>query len=128
MGKRSVYTGESAKDRSVNLMDKFITKNNNKAKQHPKLPGRRKDPNVPLELWPLKDQIEYWENRTDADRFDEEYSAYSTWYDEVKRKSGVYPQTFIDFTSKLKPEMRAMWENKVMPRHAVMELRKKGVY
>jgi hypothetical protein len=118
----------SPKDRSINLMDKFITKNANRAKDKPVLPGRRKDKDVPLNLWPLKDQIEYWENRTDADRFDEDYSAYSTWYDEVKRKSGVYPQTFLDFTAKLKTEMRTMWENKMTPRTALIELRKLGVY
>jgi len=128
MGKKSAYTGESAKDRSINLMDKFISKNNNLTKHQPRLSGRRKDPNIPIELWPLKDQIEYWETRTDADRFDESYSAYSTWYDEVKKLSNIYPQTFIDFTSKLKPEMRAMWEQKVMPKQAIMQLRKKGVY
>ena len=128
MGKKSAHSGESPKDRSVNLMDKFITKNANKEKNQPRLPGRRKDPNVPLNLWPLKDQLEYWENRTDADRFDEQYSVYSTWYDEVKRRSGIYPATFVDFTSKLKPEMHEMWENKLSPKYAVRELRKKGVY
>lgn len=128
MGKRSVYSGESAKDRSINLMDKFITKNANREKNHPILPARRKDPNIALELWPLKDQIEYWETRTDADRFDEQYSAYSTWYDDLKQRSGVYPATFLDFTSKLKTEMREMWERKMHPKHAIIELRKKGVY
>jgi hypothetical protein len=128
MGRKSAHSGMSPKDRSINLMDKFITKNANRAKDKPVLPGRRKDKDIPLNLWPLKDQIEYWENRTDADRFDEDYSAYSTWYDEVKRKSGVYPQTFLDFTAKLKTEMRTMWENKMVPRAALMELRKLGVY
>jgi hypothetical protein len=52
-------------------MDKFIARSNRQAAYKPVLPARRKDPDVPLELWPLKDQIEYWENRTDADRFDE---------------------------------------------------------
>ena len=128
MGRKSAHSGMSPKDRSINLMDKFITKNANRAKDKPVLPGRRKDKDVPLNLWPLKDQIEYWENRTDADRFDEDYSAYSTWYDEVKRKSGVYPQTFLDFTAKLKTEMHTMWENKMVPRTALIELRKLGVY
>jgi hypothetical protein len=109
-------------------MDKFITKNANREKNHPILPARRKDPNIALELWPLKDQIEYWETRTDADRFDEQYSAYSTWYDDLKQRSGVYPSTFLDFTSKLKTEMREMWERKMHPKHAIIELRKKGVY
>ena len=128
MGKRSVHTGISAKDRSTNLMDKFISRNEKRAQNQPKLPARRKDPDVPLDLWPLKDQIEYWENRTDEDRFDDVYSAYSTWYDEVKRLSGVYPSTFIDFTAHLKQDMREMWEQKLSPKMAMRELRKKGVY
>ena len=128
MGKKSAHSGESPKDRSINLMDKFITKNANREKNQPRLPARRKDPSVPINLWPLKDQLEYAASRTDADRFDESYQSYSTWYDEVKRRSGVYPATFLDFTSKLKPEMKQMWENKVFPKFAVMELRKKGVY
>lgn len=128
MGRKSAHSGMSPKDRSINLMDKFITRNANREKDKPKLPARRKDKDIPVNLWPLKDQIEYWANRTDADRFDEDYSAYSTWYDEVKRRSGVYPQTFLDFTAKLKSEMREMWENKMPPRAAILELRKKGVY
>lgn len=128
MGKRSVYSGESAKDRSINLMDKFITKNQkqNKHKQH--LPARRKDPNIPIDLWPLKDQLDYYDNMTDAQRFDQKYSSYSTWYDDVKRRSGVYPQTFRDFTANLKTEIREMWERKTSPKEAVSWLRKKGVY
>jgi hypothetical protein len=128
MGKKSAYSGESAKDRSINLMDRFISKSDNRQKQIPKLPGRRKDPNIPVDLWPLKDQIEYWETRTDTDRFNDVYSAYSTWYDAVKTQSGVYHRTFIEFTSNLKSEMRTMWENKTSPKEAVSLLRKKGVY
>ena len=127
-GKRSAYSGMSPQDRSINLMDKFISRNSNRRDGLPILPARRKDTNIPVDLWPLKDQIEYWEGRTDADRFDEMYSSYSTWYDEVKRKSGLYAATFIDFTARLKPEMRQMWENKMSPRAAILELRKKGVY
>ena len=128
MGKKSAHTGISPKDRSAILMDKFISRNANRMKDQPKLPARRKDPNVPLDLWPLKDQIEYWEARTEADRFDEQYAAYSTWYQEVKSNSGVYPQTFVDFTAKLKPNMIAMWENKMFPKQAIRELRKLGVF
>jgi hypothetical protein len=128
MGKKAVYSGESAKDRSINLMDKFITRSENKQRHTPRLPGRRKDPNIPVDLWPLKDQFEYWESRTDGDRFNDMYSAYSTWYDAVKTQSGVYHRTFIEFTSNLKSEMRAMWENKTTPKEAVSLLRKHGVY
>ena len=128
MGKKAAHSGMSPKDRSINMMDKFITRNANREKNQPILPARRKDPNVPIDLWPLKDQLEHHETMSDADRFDELYSAYSTWYDEVKRRSGVYPATFLDFTRNLKPEMREMWERKTLPKTAVLELRKKGVY
>lgn len=128
MGKKAAHSGMSPKDRSINMMDKFITRNANREKNQPILPARRKDPNVPIDLWPLKDQLEHRETMSDADRFDELYSAYSTWYDEVKRRSGVYPATFLDFTRNLKPEMRDMWERKTLPKTAVLELRKKGVY
>jgi hypothetical protein len=128
MGKKAAHSGMSPKDRSINMMDKFITRNANREKNQPILPARRKDPNVPIDLWPLKDQLEHRETMSDAQRFDELYSAYSTWYDEVKRRSGVYPATFLDFTRNLKPEMREMWERKTLPKTAVLELRKKGVY
>ena len=39
MGRKSAHSGESPKDRSVNLMDKFITKNANREKNQPKLPN-----------------------------------------------------------------------------------------
>ena len=128
MGKKAAHSGMSPKDRSINMMDKFITRNANREKNQPILPARRKDPNVPIDLWPLKDQLEHRETMSEAERFDELYSAYSTWYDEVKRRSGVYPATFLDFTRNLKPEMRDMWERKTLPKTAVLELRKKGVY
>jgi len=128
MGKKECHSGPSPKDRAINLMDKFITRNANRAKDKPAPPGLRKDKDIPLHLWPLKDQIEYWETRSNTDKFNDTYSAYSTWYDVVKTKSGVYPTTFMDFTSKLKPMMVEMWENKVSPKLALEELRKHGVY
>jgi len=128
MGKKSAYSGESAKDRSINIMDKFITRNDNKKKSQPQLPGRRKDPNIPIDQWPLKDQLEYWENRTDADRFAELYKSYSIWYDAVKQQSGMYPRTFVDFTYKLKSKLHEMYDSKTYPKDAVYELRKLGVY
>ena len=128
MGRKSAHSGMSPKERSINLMDKFISRNANREKDMPRLPERRKDKNVPINLWPLSDQIEYWQARTDADQFDDEYKVYSTWYDEVKQRSGIYPQTFLDFTAKLKPEMIEMWKNKIVPKTALLELRKLGVY
>jgi len=128
MGRKSAHTGISPKDRSINIMDKFISRNNNKQKNSPMVSGRRKDPNIPVDMWPYKDQIEYWENRTDSDRFNDTYSSYSTWYSEVKAKSGVYHRTFDEFVYKLREEMKTMWEKKTMPKDAVLELRKFGVY
>jgi len=128
MGRKSAHTGISPKDRSINIMDKFISRNNNKQKNNPIVSGRRKDPNIPVDMWPYKDQIEYWENRTDSDRFNDTYSSYSTWYSEVKAKSGVYHRTFDEFVYKLREEMKTMWEKKTMPKDAVLELRKFGVY
>lgn len=128
MGKKSAYTGQSATDRSINLMDKFIKRNENKQQHIKPLPARRKDVNVPINLWPLQDQLDYYANRTDADRFDDDYSSYSTWYSTVKKMSGVYPRTFDEFTHRLKDYLRELWENKTAPKQAVYELRNKGVY
>jgi hypothetical protein len=128
MGRKSAHTGISPKDRSINIMDKFISRNNNKQKNSPVISGRRKDPSIPVDMWPFKDQVEYWENRTNTDRFNEAYASYSTWYSEVKSKSGVYHRTFDEFTYKLRDEMKTMWTNKTMPKDAVLELRKFGVY
>jgi len=130
MGRKSVYVGESAKDRSINLMDKFIKKSDSKNQLVKNLPARRKDPNIPIDLWPEKDQIEYYENRSPSDIFDEIYSAYSTWYSTVKQQSGVYHRTFDEFISArdLKPTLYTLWQEKTMPKDAVYQLRKLGVY
>jgi hypothetical protein len=128
MGKKSAHTGMSPKDRSINLMDKFISRNQKRQEGKPFLSAMRKDPSIPVDMWPLKDQIEYWENRSDADRFDESYSSYSTWYAHVKSQSGLYGPTFMDFTSKLKPLLQEMFDNKMFPKQAVLELRNHGVY
>ena len=128
MGKKSAHTGLSATDKSINLMDKFIKRNENKNQHVKLLPARRKDPNVPINLWPLQDQIDYYANRTDADRFDDDYSSYSTWYSTVKKMSGVYPRTFDEFTQHLKDYLAELWENKTAPKTAVYELSKRGVY
>jgi len=128
MGKKSAHTGLSATDKSINLMDKFIKRNEIKNQFAKQLPARRKDPNVPINLWPLQDQIDYYANRTDADRFDDDYSSYSTWYSTVKKMSGVYPRTFDEFTHHLTDYLAELWENKTAPKTAVYELSKRGVY
>ncbi len=53
--------GESPKDRSMNIIDKFIKREERKNRHKEILPGRRKAKDVPIDMWPLKDQIEYWE-------------------------------------------------------------------
>ena len=128
MGRKSAHTGESPKDRSINIMDKFITKNMNKEKHQIQKSGRRKDPNIPIYMWPLKDQIEYWENRTDADRFDEKYPTYSYWITEVKKLSKVHPSFFSSVIDKLQDMVTEMWETKIFPKEAVSTLRKHGMY
>lgn len=128
MGKKGAHTGMSAKDRSINMMDKFISKNANKQKDKPVLSGRRKDPNIPVYMWPLKDQIEYWENRTDADRFDEMYPVYSYWIDDVQRNTKVHSSFFNDCALKHKDFLKELYEQKTAIKETVSELRKLGVY
>ena len=130
MGKRGAHSGESPKDRSINIIDKFITRNTSKQRFTNMLPGRRKDKDIPVYMWPLKDQIEYYESRTDEDRFKSDYTCYSTWYDEVRTLSKVYPTTFMDLISikKLKPRMQEMYMSCMFPKDAVYELRKHGIY
>ena len=128
MGKKSAHTGLSPKDRSINLMDQFIKKNSIKTKNVPSLPARRKDPNVPIELWPYQDQVDYYENRTEADKFNDKFSNYADWFNEVKKQSKVYPSTFISFVADKKELMTTMYTNKCLPKEAVRELQKLGVY
>ena len=128
MGKKGAYSGMSPKDVSILAMDRFIQRNDRKRSGKKPLPARRKDENIPLHMWPLKDQIEYWENRSEEDRFLDQYPSYGLWLLKVKELSGVYPETFLDFTSKIKPEIRALYDSYTMPKMAVLELRKYGVY
>jgi len=124
MGKKAAHSGESPKDRSVNLMDKFITRNERRNKHQEPLPGRRKDQNVPFHLWPIKDQIDYMDNRSDADRFDDKYPVYSTWIEDVQARTRVYPRTFIDLTSKIQPELKDLFNKKTSVRDAADLLKK----
>ena len=128
MGKKGAHSGLSPKDRSINAMDKFIRRNEQRNELETRLPERRKDKNVPINLWPLKDQIEYYENRTESQKFDEQYPNYSKWYDKIKSISGVYPKTFLDYISPLKQDMKNMFASKTTPRDAMVFLKKKGVY
>lgn len=128
MGRKSAHTGESPKDRSINIMDKFIARSNKKEAHKTLLPARRKDPNISMDLWPLKDQLEYWASRTAGDRFDEQYPAYSYWIAEVQQNSGVHSSFFTDCAAKLKPVLHDLFERKTSVKETVRELRKHGVY
>jgi hypothetical protein len=128
MGKKSAHTGMSPKDRSINLMDKFISKNSKKENQGPRQPALRKDPNIPIHMWPLKDQIEYWDTRSTEDWFKDKYPVFSYWIDEVKTESKVHPTFFTDQTLKLKPMLMEMYDAATPVKEAVRQLRKHGVY
>ena len=128
MGKKSAHTGMSPKDRSINIMDKFISKNANREKNKPVLSARRKDPNIPIHMWPLKDQIEYWETRSADDWFKDKYPVYSFWIADVQKQSKVHSTFFADNAIKLKTMLQEMYDSCTDPKEAVRELRKHGVY
>jgi hypothetical protein len=128
MAKNAAYTGQSAKDRAVNIMDKFISRNNKREQNQPVLPACRKDASIPVDQWPLRDQIEYWNNRTSADYFHETYPAYSYWISDVQKATKVHPTFFVDSTLKLKPRLQEMYDTCIDPKTAARELAKHGVY
>jgi hypothetical protein len=128
MGKKSAYSGISAKDAATNSIDRFIQKNAKRSAHQERLPARRKATDVPVYMWPLRDQIEYYETQSAESKFDEAYPTYSGWYAQVSKLSGVYHTTFIDYTNPLKEVMAELYESMVPPKMAVMELRKYGVY
>jgi len=125
MGKKG-YQGESPKDRATNIMDKFIQRSDRKAAQQESKPLRRKDPNIPMELWPLKDQIEYLDNRTPEQRFYRKYT-YSSWYNEVLEKSGMYPITFRDCVSPHRDRLLELYNECTSTREAVSTLQKENI-
>jgi hypothetical protein len=128
MGKKSAHTGESPKDRCINIMDKFISRNAKREKNQPIKPGIRKDSNLPTYMWPIKDQIEYWEKRTDADRFREDFPVYSYWIAAVQQQSKVHPSFFTQQALKLKTLLDDMFATCTDPKEAARQLRKHGVY
>jgi hypothetical protein len=79
-------------------------------------------------MWPLKDQIEYWESRTDADRFNDKYPVYSFWISDVQALSKVHSSFFNDQALKSKTMLQDMDDEKTMPKDPVAVLRKHGVY
>lgn len=126
MGKRG-YQGESPADRSINLMDKFIKRSEKKQAFEKKLPGRRKDKNIPIDLWPLKDQLEYWDNLTDDQLFDRKWSCYGDWLEKIFELSNEYHRTFSDTTAPHKDRIRELFNNKIKPKEALRILQKEGI-
>ena len=108
-------------------MDKFITRTTEKTERAEIKPIRRKDPNIPMELWPLADQIAYWDNLGQSDWFDRMFPAYTLWLASVKDYSEMYPITFTDVTSPHKSRLRELYEGKVRPKTAVRMLRNEGI-
>lgn len=128
MAKKAVI-GTSPKDSSVDKMDRFIQREERKEQQNLRRYGKKDLSRVPFNEWPLDKKLEYLDNQTDSDKFKDRYTSYSVWYDAVKKKSGVYPSTFVDWTAKIKDVMRDMYDRSVKPKDAVYILKKEhGIY
>jgi len=119
--------GTSPKDRSMHIIDKFIQRTERKEKYKEKLPARRKAKDVPIDLWPLQDQIEYWENQTPQQKFDRKYKCYIDWFDMLEEISGQYHTTFLDQVLKYKDRLTELFNNKILPKDALELLRKEGI-
>ncbi len=126
MGKRG-YQGESATDRSINLMDKFIKKSEKKNAFKEKLPARRKDKSIPIDEWPLKDQIEYWENMSEADKFDRKYKTFDTWFDIIKDMTGYPIISINDMVSGHMDTIKEKYLKRIKPKDAFRELQQEGI-
>ena len=131
MGKKAVI-GTSPKDSSIDKMDRFIQREERKEQDNHRKFGKRKDwSKVAFDEWPLDKRLHYLENMTAVEKFNEKYTSYSTWYDAVKKKSGVYPNTFIDWTSRadVKLAMREMFSKATSVKDAVDILKREhGIY
>ena len=121
--------GASPKDRSMDIMDKFIKKQERKDRHKELLPARRKAKDVPMDLWPLKDQLEYWENITPAQKFDKKYNSYIDWMDTLKELTGYPDSSFIDMISPAshKERLRELFTQKILPKAAQQTLQKEGI-
>lgn len=115
--------GESPTERAIDLMQKFIKRSESKQKRSNVISGRRKDPNIPIHMWPLKDQLEYWDDMSYEDRFARKWGDYQTWLTAIREKSGMYHITFRDCISKHKEQLRKLHSDCIIPRKAVQILR-----
>ena len=130
MGKKAVI-GTSPKDSSTDKMDRYIQRNERKEQQNLHRHGKKDLSKIPMDEWPLKKQLEYLNNRSDADKFKDKYSSYSFWYEEVKKESGVYPTSFIDWSSRAdtKQALQDMYAKCVSVKDAVYILKREhGIY
>tara|TARA_R100001509_G_C4855229_1_gene211456 strand:- start:211 stop:606 length:396 start_codon:yes stop_codon:yes gene_type:complete len=121
--------GDSPKDRSMNIIDKFIKREERKNRHKEILPARRKAKDVPIDLWPIKDQIEYWENQTDEQKFNRKYKSYIDWLDTVKDLTGYPDRSFMDMVTPKnnKERIRELYSQKVLPKDAYQKLIKEGI-
>ena len=76
MGKKAVI-GTSPKDSSIDKMDRYIQRNERKEQQYLLRNGKKDLSKIPMDEWPLEKQLEFLNNRSDADKFKEKYSSYS---------------------------------------------------
>jgi len=121
--------GASPKDRSMDIMDKFIKRSERRNKHKEHLPGRRKSKDVPMDLWPLKDQLEYWENITDGQKFDRKYGSYIDWMNKIKDITGYPDRSFMDMISPVKhrERLKEVYAQKVLPKQAYQILLKENI-
>jgi hypothetical protein len=121
--------GESPKDRSMNIIDKFIKREERKNRHKEILPGRRKAKDVPIDMWPLKDQIEYWENQSDEQKFNRKYGSYIDWLDTVKDITGYPDRSFMDMISPKnnKERLQELYSLKILPKQAYQMLIKENI-
>ena len=127
MGKKGAYTGESATDRSINLMDKFIKRSEKKNAYIDQLPARRKSKDVDRDLWPLKDQLEYWDNMTPQEKFDRKYKNFYDWFDEVKDLINYPTISINDMVSGNMDAIKEKFKSKIKPREAYQQLEREGI-
>jgi len=127
MGKKGAYTGESATDRSINLMDKFIRRSEKKNAYTDQLPARRKSKDVDRDLWPLKDQLEYWENMTDEEKFDRNYKNFVDWFDQVKDLTNYPAISIHDMIIGHMDVIKEKFKLKIKPKEAYRQLQREGI-
>lgn len=128
MGKKSAHTGMSPKDISINAMDKFISRNDRKRDSDFQRLGRYCHEDQPVDIWPLQDQINFYDTNKQRIVFELDYPSYSVWRDQVMDTTGVYPSTFLTFIMPHRELMKTMYATQIPVREAAGQLRNLGVY